>query len=225
MKKVVVTCDVCGVEIADDRPLDFCDEHLTTSDALKAAIVEAGVKLPKDPTKLPSIKAVKKDAFRATNETEYPTREITSIVRWVLRYLEVNQYRTMVKIKHHTGGHAYQGRFYSNPHAAGGYIYSNYWDGWKEVRPNVPRDMAHLIVARIGKPGAYPCMTHVYKRKDGPEPWRVETWQEALVSIMAHEGFHLRQHKVSGARNAGKYNEVDTEWAAYRLLQEWRKEL
>ena len=52
----------------------------------------------------------------------------------------------------------------------------------------------------------------------------IATWQEALVAIMAHEAYHLRQHTTKAARNHGKYSEVDTEWAAHDALQEWREE-
>lgn len=162
--------------------------------------------------------------IKIQNETTYPSREVATLVRWVIRYLELGETATLIKVKHHAKSHAYQGRFYHNPHNSGGYIYDFDTCDWKEVAPKVPRDMKHLIVCRIGKPGVYPTMNHVYKRKNGPQPWMVETWQEALICIMAHEAFHLRQYTVEAARNHGRYNEVDTEWAAFRLLGEWRAE-
>lgn len=153
------------------------------------------------------------------NETTYPTREVGKLVRWVVRYLEVGETRTVIKVKHHNGSHAYTGRFYQDPHASGAYLYDFGSGDWKEVAPKVPRHMKHLIVCRIGKPGTYPKEVTVYERKNAPEPWVVENWQEALISIMAHEGQHLVQH-MQGVR----YNETDTEWAARRLLWEWRAE-
>lgn len=159
------------------------------------------------------------------NETTYPTREVERIVHWVLRYLDVDAKRCYVKVKHHTGVHAYQGRFYPNAEDQGRTVWSGGWDGhWRDVGPVVPSGFDHLIVGRIGKPGTYPCMNRVYKRKDSPGRQQIETWQEALVAIMAHEAYHLRQHTTKAARNHGRYSEVDTEWAAHRLLAAWREE-
>lgn len=160
--------------------------------------------------------------FGYANETQYPTREVAKIVRWVMKYLEVEQHRCFVKIKHHNNGGAYQGRFYPNGRVHGGYIYDWERGDWKDVSPNVPAGYNHLIVCRIAKPGSYPRETHVYDRKDSPGTWICENWQEALVSIMAHEGMHLRQYFNNPRGKRGRFNEVETEWAAYRLWNEYR---
>lgn len=167
-------------------------------------------------------RAVKR--FTSLNETQYPTREVSKIARWVMRYLEVEAARTLIKVKHHAKKHAYSGRFYQDPHSSGGYIYDFDKGDWNDVRPSVPHNVDHLIVCRIGKLGVYPCENHVYQRKDSPGTWVVENWQEALVCIMAHEAMHLRQYLTTPADKRGRYNEVETEWAAYRLLNEWRAE-
>lgn len=156
------------------------------------------------------------------NETSYDGRRVGGIVRFVFRYLDLNGSDVMVKVKHHNGSHAYQGRYYKDPRRHRGYVRDRYWGGWQEIGPNVPLGINHLIVCRLGKPGIYPRRVHVYDRKDAPDPWVVEDWQEALVSITAHEAMHLRQAIVPKSRNRGRFNEVDTEWAAYRLLMEWR---
>lgn len=157
------------------------------------------------------------------NETAYPQREVGSIIRWVLKYLEVENDRCYVKIKHHNRFHAYQGRFYPNVAFQRGYV-SDDWGEWKEIRPKVPRGYVHLIVCRLAKPGTYPVETHVYDRKDSPGTWFVDNWQEALVSVMAHEAMHLRQYKMNPRGKRGRMNEVETEWAAYRLWKEWKEE-
>lgn len=152
------------------------------------------------------------------NETGLPTRQVNAIVRWVFRYLDLDGRRAIVKVKHHGGKHAYQGRFYSNALAASGVV----WDSTglaRRVKPNVPRDRPHLIVARLAKPELYPLRTHVYKRRGGVEPWPVDDWQEALVSIVAHEAMHLRQHL-----HGKPFREDETDWAAKRLLDEWKRE-
>jgi hypothetical protein len=160
------------------------------------------------------------------NETQYPNREVSSILRWVMKYLEVENDRCFVKIKYHSGGHAYQGRFYPNVHSQVGHVYREAYVGagygeYHRVAPVVPRGFSHLIVCRIGKPGTYPCMNHVYDRKDSPGAWEIADWQEALVAIAAHEAMHLRQYKKNPRGKRGRFNEVETEWAAYRLWKEW----
>lgn len=157
--------------------------------------------------------------LKIQNETDYDGRTIASIVRFVFRELDLTGERVVVKIKYHRGGHAYQGRFYSNAHASR-HIYSFDLGDWREVGPSVPVGYDHLLVCRIGRPGIYPCQTHVYDRKDSPGAWTVADWKEALVSIVAHEAMHLRQYVTKG-RARGRFNEVDTEWAAFRLWKRW----
>lgn len=158
------------------------------------------------------------------NETSYDGRRVGGIVRWVFRWLDLDGRRIMVKIKHHNGSHAYQGRFYARAYAHGGFIWNDSIGNWQEVAPKVPDGIDHLIVCRLGKPGTYPTSTHVYDRRDGPEPWMVNDWREALVSITAHEAMHLRQLVTKPAGKRGRFNEVETEWAALRLCKAWVEE-
>lgn len=167
--------------------------------------------------------------FGYLNETVYPSREMGKIVRWVMKYLDLSGEPCYIKIKHHNGKHAYQGRFYANASNHGRTIYKEPYRGagYEEptwVAPKVPRGYVHLIVCRIGKPGTYPCENHVYDRKDSPGTWMVEDWQEALVAILAHEAMHLRQYNKNPRGKRGRMNEVETEWAAFRLWKEWRDE-
>lgn len=150
--------------------------------------------------------------FGFKNETKYRSGEVAKIVRWVMRYLEVEDRPVMVKIKHTNKNHPFAGRFYPEAN--------------RTAFAKVPHGTLYLIIARIAPPTAekYPAVYHPYTRRNGPDPWTCETWREALVSIMAHEAMHLRQHVTNNGEH-GKYNEVDTEWAAYRLLQEWKKEM
>lgn len=158
-------------------------------------------------------------APKIQNETTYDGRRVNGIVRWVFRYLDLDGARVMVKVKHKNGFSPYAGRFYQDVHNHGGYVFDRNRHDWKEVAPNVPYNIDHLIVCRIQKPGSYPKTVSVYERKDVPEPWVVENWQEALVSITAHEAMHLRQYLVNPKGN--RYNESQTEWAAFRLWREW----
>ncbi len=157
--------------------------------------------------------------LKIQNETDYDGRTVARIVRFVFRELDLSGRHVVVKVKHHGGGHAYQGRFYPNAHRSA-YIYSFELDDYREVGPKVPSGYDHLLVCRIGRAGVYPRQTHVYDRKDSPGTWTVADWQEALVSIAAHEAMHLRQYLTKG-RTRGRFNEVETEWAAYRLWKRW----
>lgn len=159
-------------------------------------------------------------APKIQNETDYDGRVVSGIIRYVFRHLDLDGRHTMVKVKYHTGKHyAYQGRFYGNAHQSA-YVYSESWQMYREVRPNVPRDVYHLIVVRIAKPGVYPVSNHVYDRKDSPGPWLIESWKHALVCITAHEAWHLYQKKHRSMKR-GRFNEVDTEWAAKRIHDAW----
>ena len=102
------------------------------------------------------------------NETTYPTREVERIVKWVMRYLDVDRKAAFVKVKHHDGPHAYQGRFYAHAWTHRGSFFDRRSGEYRDVGPKVPVGFNHLIVARIGKPGTYPVTNHVYNRKDSP---------------------------------------------------------
>lgn len=156
------------------------------------------------------------------NETDYDGRSVNAIIRWVFKQMDLTGPRCVVKVKHHRGRYAYKGRFYSNAHGSGGYVYDWRSGDWKDVAPSIPDTHVQLIVCRIGRPEIYPCRNHVYDRKDSPGTWIVADWKEALVCIAAHEVTHLRQYVKPRRRYRGRYNEVETEWAAFRLWRRWR---
>ena len=157
------------------------------------------------------------------NETKYDGRSVNGIVRWVFRELGLTGDGVVVKIKHHgSKNYAYKGRFYSNLHSSWGEFYDYSIGQWKDVAPNIPDTHRRLIVCRIGRADLYPRRNHVYRRKDSPGTWEIEDWKEALVCVTAHEAMHLRQCVTKG-RGSGRYNEVETEWAAYRLWGRWRQ--
>jgi hypothetical protein len=159
------------------------------------------------------------------NETGYDGRSVNAIVKWVFRELDLDGNGVMVKVKLHKGCHAYQGRFYSHGARHIGYVYKEAYRGagygeYVAVRPSVPPGISSLLVCRIGTESVYPCDTHVYDRRDSPGTWEVADWKEALVAITAHEATHLRQFR-SVERKGGRFNEVQTEWAAFRLWRNW----
>jgi hypothetical protein len=158
--------------------------------------------------------------LKIQNETQHDGRQVSGVIRWVFRELDLVGTRVVVKVKHHNGSHAYQGRFYPRAHAHGGYIWNDRAGEYVEVAPKIPYDCDHLLVCRIAKSG-YPIETHVYDREDSPGTWEVSDWREALVCITAHEAMHLRQY-LTKKKGRGRFNEVETEWAAHRLWKRWR---
>lgn len=163
---------------------------------------------------------------KVVNETNLDGRRVGGVVRWVFRYLDVNGANVIVKVKHHTGRHAVQGRYYHQPLLHKTHILKSVYgyDEWVEVGPKVPPGTRGLIVCRIAKPSVYPVTKHYgYDRKDSPPEFVCANWEEALVAITAHEAMHLRHFQVPKSRNRGRTNETDTQWAAYRLWKEWRE--
>jgi len=150
------------------------------------------------------------------NETGYDGRGVSACVRFVFRELDLSGDGVVVKVKHHNGAYAYQGRIYFQAWGHGSHVYNYSRGEWAYVAPRMPMGYNHLIVCRLGKPGTYPCDTNVYDRKDSPGTWTVTDWREALVAITAHEATHLRQYLKQQKRS-----EVETEWAAYRLWARW----
>jgi hypothetical protein len=165
---------------------------------------------------------MKYHAPKIQNETDLDGRIVSGIVRYVFRHLDLDGRRVLVKVKFHAKNYsAYQGRFYGNARYHRASIYNEAWGMYQEVGPVVPPGIDHLMVVRIGRPSIYPRMNHVYERKDSPGEWLIETWQHALVCITAHEGMHLRQSRVNPRGRRGRFNEVETEWAAKRVHDAW----
>lgn len=158
---------------------------------------------------------------RIQNETDYDGRTVNAIVRRVFRSLEVDGSRTMVKVKHTRN--RWGGRAYINARTSRGYIYDANICDYREVGPVIPPGIDHLIVVRIGRPERYPCQYTPYRRKDSPGAWQLGDWKEALVTITAHETMHLRQFFKNPKSKRGRFNEVETEWAAFRLWRDWKK--
>lgn len=158
--------------------------------------------------------------MKVVNETKLPTRQVDALVRRVARDLDLGRASACVKVKHHDRAtYAASGRiYYGGPPA----LWSDARQDW--IWPDL-HGQRHLIVCRIAKPYRYPVDYLPYERRDMPGPWACETWQEALASIAGHELMHLRQYRTRHLRTRGgrhgRFNETETEWAAFRA---WRRE-
>jgi hypothetical protein len=139
------------------------------------------------------------------NQSRYDGRTVRSIVKFAARELEVDTGRTLIKVK-------------DSKYRYGGWFY---WGN------RVPRHLSGydcLITIRLGQPEKFPCTYHTYNRRDSPKAWELADWREALASVAAHELMHLRQFQQPelSRNNRGRLNEVETEWAAWRILNRWR---
>jgi len=164
---------------------------------------------------------------RIVNETVCDGRQVAALVRWVFRYLDLDGDGVMVKVKRTKN--RWGGRFYSNPHRAGGHVYREAYAGagygeYVEVAPNVPRDVRQLIVVRVADSHQFPFNYQPYERVGNPAPWELADWREAIVTITAHEAMHLRQYRQNPRGKRGRYNEKQTEWGAFRAWRTWRED-
>jgi hypothetical protein len=73
-------------------------------------------------------------------------------------------------------------------------------------------EACHCVV-RIGRPSHFPIRRHHYPRLKTAPVYDIESWQEALVLVTAHELRHQEQFRLGHPRS-----EVDAErWALTRL--------
>lgn len=150
-------------------------------------------------------------AVKVTNRTEYPTREVAALVRRTLRELECEHVAVTVK-------HPKRGR--GETYAAG--RYRPYWF------PSQGECMEQIAV-RLPRPGLAIKDYRPYQRtREEGRAFPLETWQEALVAIVAHEGMHHKQTPRNGfgaGRRRGRFVEVECDLAAYRAWKRLRGEL
>jgi hypothetical protein len=72
---------------------------------------------------------------------------------------------------------------------------------------------ARHCVVRIGRPAHFPLRDHHYPGLKTAPVYDLETWQEALVLVTAHELRHQEQHRLGRPKS-----EIDAErWAIARL--------
>lgn len=158
--------------------------------------------------------------MKIVNDTKLDGRRVAGVVRRAAKALQVADASVLVAVRHHRGLHACQGRFYPE-------VYP-WFDGTRKRRPNLHGER-HLIVLRVAKPDVYPVLhENGYDRKDAPPEFVCSSVWEALAAIAGHELMHLRQatRRIPASRRhlypRGTYNEVETQWAAYRA---WKDEV
>lgn len=154
------------------------------------------------------------------NQTPLPTRRVRAVARWVLRELDVDLPSILMRVtpsKHLT----HHGRFVVHARAQ----WPDLWAASPtpgSKKPKIPGSASHLMVVHV--PLATKLRVHDRGFKTGPPPIDPQNWIESLICITAHEAMHVRQF-LFRRPGAPKWSEVQAEWAEYRLLKRWRKEL
>jgi hypothetical protein len=156
---------------------------------------------------------------RVENLTDYRTADVKSVVFWTLRELDLQAVpEALVRIRYSSDTHT-RGRFYPNAQRRE-FVWSERAGDYRLVGPKVPEGVRYLLMCRIPRPGVEPSV-HDRGLRGGPPPFDIENWREALVCIVAHEGYHLRQLLFRSKRRR-RFSEVECEWAEYRCLRRFR---
>lgn len=146
------------------------------------------------------------------NQTKFPTKKVRDGVAWVLGHIEADHESLLVRVKK-TYLFRHHGRFYS-------FAATDFPRVWRDKGSieelELSPEVEHLIVAHIPQ---YPIGRHDQGLKGGPPSMYPADWYESLICITAHEAKHFRQFLYGG-----KTSEVESEWAEYRLLEQFRKE-
>lgn len=148
---------------------------------------------------------------KIVNETDYPDGEVERLVRAEVEHAELRLGVT-ITVAYRPKGDGY----------ASGYWRSYWYADQGEDRPQ--------IMIRLPRPGVtvLPYLPYSRKREEGKRFERAN-WQEALVSVAAHEIEHARQHQAGerpGRRKSGRRRsqvELRCDLAAYRAWLRYRE--
>lgn len=132
------------------------------------------------------------------NTSSYPTEEVKKLVAFAAKGF--NDSKVCINVKNNS--RSYAGRAYR---------------GIPSVS-NAPSSSDYLVVVRIGKPDKFPCDDYYsHKKYKRLTPFSMDTWQEALVTVTAHELTHIQQFK-----RRRPCSEVEASKKAYKKLLEFR---
>lgn len=147
---------------------------------------------------------MKRKSYRllVRNESHYPDELVRPLVLKVLHAMECEDVCVTVKKRRRNdawiGGH-----------------YRNYW--YRKRGEDRPQILLTLPTA-----DRFPHVYVPYARKRGECPeYFLDTWQEGLVAILAHEAKHHKQDSYK--RN--KFKEAEADEAGYREVRYYREEL
>jgi hypothetical protein len=139
--------------------------------------------------------------MRLTNTSHYDTDEARELIEFAMR--GVNTAHVAVHLK-------------NSSQAYGGMNY----DGIPSVA-KTHETARSLITLRIGAPDKFPATVQYPGLKTAPR-YVMETWQEALVAVAAHEAHHHRVHHINHRRHAARNREVRNGNVPQALVKEMR---
>lgn len=147
--------------------------------------------------------------IKIVNDTDYPDGEVERLIMDEVKHAELRLGVTFT-IGYRNDGYA-----------------SGYWRSWWYADSDEDRPQISIKLPRPGVP-VLDYIPYARKREEGKRFPRAN-WQEALVSVAAHEIEHARQHQVGerpGRRKSGRRRsqvELRCDLAAYRAWVRYRE--
>jgi hypothetical protein len=133
-----------------------------------------------------------------TITAKYPKAEVRRLVVFAVKHVGVDLKTVQINVK--GSQYAYAGRAYG---------------GIPSLSPAWGTGASYLVVIRIGTPDCFPITTAQSKRCP---LITMNTWQEALLAVCAHELQHVVQFRDRLAKS-----EVQREHVANAVLDLWRR--
>jgi len=150
------------------------------------------------------------------------SRHPAASINWLVKYAAAYVYRVAqqeqwsdrldrypVRITVANTRHAYCGRYFG----------LRRYNGDQRARGDKLAELQRCFLVRVGPASKYPCDSTYNRYKDMPEG-RLESWQEAIVGVTAHELAHTRYNYDIGNR---KDAEIMCEYIEQDCVNEFRK--
>jgi hypothetical protein len=139
--------------------------------------------------------------------------EVGALVRPVLVHLEIDLPSIVVRVEGKAEGR-HHGRFHPRGRSASPRV-------WRRTNATYPRSALHLMHCVFSHD---PRGKRFERGMRGgpPSSLRLESWEEDLVCIVAHEGYHARELIHGGPKRRVRWSEVGAEWMEYAMLIRYR---
>lgn len=150
------------------------------------------------------------------NESSYPSDEVASLVEFAIG--EFVSETTLVVVKHTTGRPIYSGWAARNGKHRWPRVFRKYVD-------RVP-GAVNLVMIRVARRERFPMTYTSYRRgwaganSEWPG-WKLQTWQECVVMVAAHEAKHLEDYRDRPKLARGARVELACEKLARRVLDKF----
>ncbi len=136
--------------------------------------------------------------MRIKNTSKYPTAEVERLVKFAAKGVSTSRVEVHVK----NSKRIFAGRSWHNVGSNRVIKVADYVDD--------------LAIVRIGSSDNFPIVFSYPRLKTAPK-YTLRNWKEAIVSITAHELYHIKQR-----RTGKRLSEVKAEKWAFKKLEEYR---